>query len=403
MPDPEKIATPVAKPTAARPRATVAIAFVQGMLAGLRARENINNPPQSRRGAEKTQREALGLNRFLCDTSAPLRLCGEFEDFSSQSLNAERLLEAAGIAPAELDAPSARVPVERYAALYNLINHELDDEGFGLFSLPMRCGSFEFLCRSVITAPTLAEAVERSARFLRLVLPDFDVSLERDQREARLRIVETRPLSIGRVFAFEWLLRLLHGLSSWLIGRNIVLETVAFPYPRPLHADDYALIFTARSTFAADTSGGMLVATFAANLLDLPIRRDEAALQTFLVGSPGKLTMLYRRDREMVLRVRNCLRDALPDAMPLAEVARTLHLSPRTLHRRLEDEGSSFQAIKDALRRDLAISRLDKTKQPLAQIAADLGFADPSAFYRAFVSWTGMAPAHYRRRLKSST
>ena len=351
---PDNFASASDIPVATRPRATVAIGFVHGMLAGL-----------VHRG----------------DDPAPL-------------------LDAAGIATAAIDDHTARVPVERYAALYNLLNHRLDDEGFGLFSVPMRCGSFEFLCRSAITAPTLEEAVERAARFLRLVLPDLSVTLQRDHGAAQLCIVETRPLAIGRVFAFEWLLRLLHGLSSWLVGRSIVLDAVAFPYPRPAHADDYALIYTAQSTFAEDAHGGTLVATFATNLLDLPIRRDEAALQAFLVGAPGKLSMLYRRDREMVLRVRNSLRDALPEAIPLAAVARELHLSPRTLHRRLEDEGSSFQAIKDALRRDLAINRLAKTQQPLARIAADLGFADPSAFYRAFVSWTGMAPAHYRRRLR---
>jgi AraC-like DNA-binding protein len=362
MPNPENVARSVANLAASRPRATVAIGFVQGMLAGL---------PRSGHAA------------------APL-------------------LVRAGIAPQVLDDPAARVPVERYAALYNLINHELDDEGFGLFSAPMRVGSFEFLCRSVITAPTLTDALERAARFLHVVLPDFVVTLKRDGGEARLSIAEAQPLHTGRVFAFEWLLRLLHGLSSWLVGRAIVLDAVSFPYPRPGHADDYALIYTARSSFDAETSGGTnaealvtpLVATLAANLLDLPVRRDEAALQTFLIGAPGRLTMLYRRDREMVLRVRDCLRDALPEAKPLAAVASALHLSPRTLHRRLEEEGSSFQAIKDALRRDLAINRLAKTQQPLAQIAVDLGFADASAFYRAFVSWTGMAPAHYRRRLQ---
>jgi AraC-like DNA-binding protein len=347
MPYPENIAN-------SRPRASVAIGFVRGMLAGL---------PRSGHSA------------------APLLL-------------------RAGIAPGVLNDPTARIPVERYAALYNLINQELDDEGFGLFSAPMRVGSFEFLCRSAITAPTLAIALERAARFLRIVLPDFTVMLDRDQGEARLTISESRGLDTGRVFAFEWLLRLLHGLSSWLVGRAIVLDAVAFPYPRPEHADDYALIYTANSRFDSSFDATQLVARFAANLLDLPIRRDEAALQTFLVGAPGKLTMLYRRDREMVLRVRDCLRDALPEARPLADVANALHLSPRTLHRRLEEEGSSFQAIKDALRRDLAINRLAKTQQPLSRIASDLGFADPSAFYRAFVSWTGMAPTHYRRQLK---
>ncbi len=345
---------------AERPRATVAIGFVQGMLAGL----------------------------------------------PRQGLDALPLLERVGIAASDLDNLAARIPVERYAALYNLLNNELDDEGFGLFSWPMRCGSFEFLCRSILTAPTLAEAIARSARYLRLVLPDLAVSLQRERDCAQLCIVETQTLCIGRVFAFEWLLRLLHGLCSWLVGRGIVLDSVRFPYPRPAHADDYALIYTANSLFLtsadAATPETTLVASFAANLLDLPIRRDEAALQNFLIGAPGKLTTLYRRDREMVLRVRNSLRDALPNAVSLAEVARQLHLSPRTLHRRLEDEGSSFQAIKDALRRDLAIGKLAKTSQALADIAADLGFADASAFYRAFVAWTGMAPAHYRRRLREA-
>lgn len=362
MPYPEKTAKEMTRERAkkatssatlpAPARATVAIAFVQGMLAGL---------------------EHAGR-----DTA--------------------RLLEGAHIAAQVLNDPGARIPVDRYADLYNRINSELDDEGFGLFSMPIRSGTFEFLCRSTITAPTLAEAIERSIRFLRLLLPDLGVRLDIHPEQACLSIVENRPLVIGRVFAFEWLLRLLHGLFSWLVGRSIVLDSVAFPYPRPDHAEDYALIYTAHSTFDADR----LTAVFAANLLDLPIRRDEAALQSFLDGAPGKLTTLYRRDREIVLRVRNALRDALPTSSSLAEVARTLNLSPRTLHRRLEAEGSSFQAIKDALRRDLAINRLAKTRQTLAAVAAELGFTDSAAFYRAFVRWTGIAPAHYRRRLQTA-
>jgi hypothetical protein len=88
------------------------------------------------------------------------------------------LLERAHIAAQVLGDPSARIPVDRYADLYNLINSELDDEGFGLFSVPIRSGTFEFLCRSTITAPTLAEAIERSIRFLRLLLPDLGVRLD---------------------------------------------------------------------------------------------------------------------------------------------------------------------------------------------------------------------------------
>jgi AraC-like DNA-binding protein len=343
-----------------RSQATVAMGFVTGMLAGM-ARRNIDPSP------------------LLVETQI------------------------------DIADTARRIPIDRYAALYNRINRELDDEGFGLFAQPMRSGSFEFLCRGCLSAPTLAEALQRASRFLHLVLPDLAVDVRRTQGRAELVIRETRKLAdapddAGRVFAFEWLLRLLHGLSCWLAGRGIGLDSVIFPYRKPAHFADYALIFTEDSRFAPTVPGGKgtLVASFNANLLDLPVRRDETALTAFLDGAPGKISMLYRRDREMVSRVRDLLRLALPDSLGLDEVAARLHLSPRTVHRRLEEEGSSFRGIKDALRRDLALARLAKTRDPIAEVAADLGYADTSAFYRAFVEWTGMAPAHYRQRLASS-
>ncbi|AXS78781.1 AraC family transcriptional regulator [Dechloromonas sp. HYN0024] len=340
----------------ARTQATVAMGFVTGMLAGL-ARRQIDPLP---------------------------------------------LLRATYIDIADT---ASRIPIERYAALYNRLNHQLDDEGFGLFAQPMRLGSFEFLCRGCLSAPTLAEALSRASRFLHVVLPDLAVSVRRAQGRAELVIAETRKLADnpddpGRIFAFEWLLRLLHGLSCWLAGRGIGLDSVIFPYRRPAHSADYPLIFTEDSRFAPTVPGGVgtLIASFNANLLELPIRRDEAALSTFLDGAPGKITTLYRRDREMVIRVRDLLRAALPDTLSLDQIADRLYLSPRTIHRRLEEEGSSFRGIKDALRRDMALARLTKTSDPITKVASDLGYADTSAFYRAFVEWTGMAPVHYRRK-----
>ena len=308
------------------------------------------------------------------------------------------LLTAAGI---ELADSATRVPVDRYALLYNFVIKALEDEGFGLLSEPMRPGAFEFLCRAMLGAADLAEALQRAVRFLAMVLPDLAVTIARFEQRAELRILETRPLGLGRddparVFAFEWLLRLLHGLSCWLVGRGLALDAVRFPYERPAHADDYALVYTEHSAFG----GEVLFAQFRANLLDLPLRRDETALTAFLDGAPGKISMLYRRDREAVFRVRDLLRDALPQSLSLEEIAERLHMSPRTLHRRLEDEGSGFRAIKDAIRRDIALSRLTKTNQPIATLASDLGYADTSAFYRAFVGWTGLSPEQFRRRLR---
>ena len=299
---------------------------------------------------------------------------------------------------------ASRIPVDRYTTLYNRIIADLDDEAFGLFDTRMRPGSFEFLCRGMLGAPSLADGLDRARRFLSIVLPDLAVSIERGSDRAELRITEAAPLMAGpddpaRVFAFEWLLRLIHSLSCWLVGRGLALDSVDFPFSRPAHADDYTLVYTERSSFVG---GSRLTARFNATLLDLPIRRDEAALASFLEGAPGRISMLYRRDRATVLRVRDLIRDALPASLSQDEVASRLHMSPRTLHRRLDEEGASFRSIKEALRRDIALARLTKTRQPIARVAADLGYADTSTFYRAFTSWTGLSPERYRKQLANS-
>ncbi|HEX4942780.1 MAG TPA: AraC family transcriptional regulator [Usitatibacteraceae bacterium] len=334
-------------------RATVAAGFVTGLLSGLAAR---------------------GIDRAV-------------------------ILREAGIRPAAIAGPRSRVPLPAYAALYDAAIRASGDEGFGLFELPLRPGTFEFLCRAVIGSRRLDEALDRASRFLALVLPQLHVAIRRDGETARLTIAEVRrlrpdPADPRRVFAFEWLLRLLHALACWLAGRNLALDAVSFPYPRPAHAADYSLIYTEHSSFGAEA----LVATLDAALLELPVRRDDTDLAAFLDGAPGKITMLYRRDRELARSLRAILADALPQALDLAQAARELHVSPRTLHRRLQDEGANFRAVKDALRRDLALARLAKPGMSVARIAADLGYSEPSAFFRAFQGWTGEAPSAWRRR-----
>ena len=322
----------------------------------------------------------------------------------ARGLDTAALLRAAGIAPATLRRRGARVPIGSYAALYNLTVQALGDEALGLLSHPMRPGAFEFLCRSALGRGSLQAALERAARFLGLVAPELRVAVGRRRGTAMLTIAEAgaprlRRDDPRRVFAFEWLLRLLHGLACWLAARPLPLDSVRFPYRRPRHAADYALIYAEHATFDAPA----LVASFDAALLDLPVRRDEADLPAFLEGAPGKIAMLYRRDREAVRAVREHLAHRLAGGSSLEGAAAALGMSPRTLHRRLAEEGASFRGVRDALRREAALARLERTGDTIAAIAADLGYAEPSAFFRAFVGWTGRSPSAYRQLNQGKT
>jgi AraC-like DNA-binding protein len=112
--------------------------------------------------------------------------------------------------------------------------------------------------------------------------------------------------------------------------------------------------------------------------------------------------MLYRRDREMVRRVRELLGKELAAAPRLESCARALEVSERTLHRRLAEEGSSFRAIREELRRTRALAMVETTRKRIADIAAELGYSEPSAFFRAFHAWTGEAPSARRRRARGA-
>jgi hypothetical protein len=180
----------------------------------------------------------------------------------SRGLDADGLVIAAGLPASVAKAADARVPIADYVTLYNTVARELGDEGFALFSVPLRRGTFEFLCRAMLGSRDLGEALDRAARFLRVVLPDLRVTVVRDGPHATLEIAEVfklRPLANDpcRVFAFEWLLRLLHGLASWFATRPVALLAVRFPYARPRHAADYALIYTEHASFGGES----LVAT----------------------------------------------------------------------------------------------------------------------------------------------
>ena len=81
----------------------------------------------------------------------------------------------------------------------------------------------------------------------------------------------------------------------------------------------------------------------------------------------------------------------------LGQYTNALHFSVRTLARKLQAEGTSFQAIKDELRRDVAIQLLTQSRLAVAQIGLRVGFEDATCFQRAFRQWTGSAPGAYRK------
>jgi AraC-like DNA-binding protein len=136
--------------------------------------------------------------------------------------------------------------------------------------------------------------------------------------------------------------------------------------------------------------------SFDAQYLALPLRRDERSLRAMLQRALPLTVRPYHRDRLLAQRVREHLRNDGPGATA-ATVATALHLSARSLHRQLADEGVTLQALKDEVRRELAIEALTRTSRPVKQVAEAAGFSNEKSFARAFRQWTGQTPGAFRR------
>ncbi|SIT46903.1 Transcriptional regulator, AraC family [Paraburkholderia ribeironis] len=311
----------------------------------------------------------------------------------SRGLDALPLAEAAGIAAPMLASPKSRVSSAQYGALWVAIARALDDEFFGQDSHRMKCGSFIAMTQTALSARNGAQALARAVGFMRLVLDDLGVRIETDAQRVRLRFVERDGAPAPAMFAYATYFILVYGLVCWLVGRRIPLLEARFRCAEPPAVHEYRLMFCDQMRFDAAESYVDLAPAF----LELPVVQTTRSARPFLRDAPGSFIVKYRNAGSLAARVRKTLR-ALPMAgWPAADqMAARLHVAEATMRRHLKHEGYTYQSIKDDLRRDIAIGELQGTARTIADIASAVGFAEPSAFHRAFRKWTGMRPTDYR-------
>lgn len=302
-------------------------------------------------------------------------------------------LTDAGIAPELLQQASARVTADQYAELFRLLTEQFDDELLGFLSRPLRRGSFALTARSALGARNLEMAIRRVARTFCLLQDDVVLEPVREGPLAGLTLRFTDSSTERPTFLHESLLRVLWRLLAWLAGGQLPAARFDFAFKSPLHVGSYGKVFPAPLQFEQARSAFWFDA---ARLRD-PMRRDETALRAFLAHAHTHVIVPKRGDDLFSARVRRHLQQTQPAWPDLAATADALHMSSPTLQRRLASEGASFQALKDELRRDVAIVRLNTSSVRLAALAYELGFTDSAAFQRAFKGWTGSAPGAYRR------
>ena len=306
-------------------------------------------------------------------------------------LACDLILRQAGIQPAVLVEPRARIAPEQFARLMQLLWEALDDEYLGFGRQPSKRGTFAMMCHAIIHCHSLEKALGRGALFYSLFPEAPAISIQREGDWARLS-VDDSTLWDPDHFLVESLLVIWHRLGSWLIGQRIRLEQATFSYSRPEHGAEYDLLFPCPLTFGTEQSSLL----FHSRYLSMPLLQDERTLKHLLERSPADLLSRPDDGDSLSSRLRRLLSRDSANWPDLEAVAAHMHISPQTLRRHLREEGTSFQELKDQLRRDIAIYHLGRADLSLQQIAEQLGFSEPSAFHRAFKKWTGLTPGAYR-------
>lgn len=296
---------------------------------------------------------------------------------------------------ADLTDPDIRVPEASVEAAWRLAATMTGDATIGVHvaeSLPR--GALDLVEYAFRSSVSLAVGLERLARYGR-VLSDRVAARMEARGEGLLLLVRdigSTALHAGRA---EFALAAALKFSREATGEHIAPVQVCFAHPAPEDDSECRRFFCGPVRFDAGSNAMILSTEDAAR----PMQSADEALASIVRRRLDKL--LGERDGNdagpLSGRVRRMLVDHLGEMSLTPDVsARALAVSRRTLSRRLADEGTSFRAILDDVRREFACALLQDGSLSIADVAFFLDYSEPAAFNRSFRRWTGQTPRAFR-------
>ena len=298
-----------------------------------------------------------------------------------------------------LSDPDARLPHATAIGLWKAAGELTNDPDLGLHAAEMiRPGQFGTLDYALRTSANLGEAFTRLAAYHR-VFHDaaevrFEIEYDRGILSHHLPLPGGAPRLVSEFVLGAWLVT-----SRQATGIDLAPLAVCFPNAEPADTSEHFRVFRCTLKFGQNRSELILSREF----LDLPLLKADPVLQDILNAQVVALLDQLPKALGTTDTVRRFVVEELSNGQPrLEQLARRLHMSLRTLHRKLEQEGTSFRFILAEVRRELAMRHVSERRLAIGEIAFLLGFSEVSAFHRAFKHWTGRAPSAFRAAQKIS-
>jgi AraC-like DNA-binding protein len=244
-------------------------------------------------------------------------------------------------------------------------------------------------------APSVREACRRFVRYGSLLSEVHVFALEEHDSSAALVQRSPAAPSVGGRHPNEMFAAIIVRLVCELIEAPEAIRLVAFAHPAPPDVSEQDAFFRCAVLFGR----GENRIEFDRSLLDRPIKGADDALLAVLDEQAERIVAERVAVSDAVSRVRQQIRTAVKNGQPTLElVATAMRVSPRTLQRRLTAEKTTFNALVDHVREELARAYIVNPRLALGEVAYLLGFSEISAFSRAFKRWTGSTPAAFRAR-----
>ena len=315
------------------------------------------------------------------------------DGFARLSLDLDAVLRALPEVPA-LDAvlPSATL-ADVFDAAWTAAVERTGDTAIGLRMTPRQpmlgMGGMGHL---VLAAPDIRGALQLLSRYTGVISPTTAVGLDVDGRGCRVsvRVSSGRRSPVQQRFDFM-AATILQGIR-WICGEPVAPRCVHHPFAAPADPTPWRETFDCELRFGAPE----FVLEFAPEVLDLAMPTADPTIADLSEQLATRL--IQQQGGSLIARVREHIARELARGDPRREqVAAALHLSERTLQRRLAEAGSSFHDLVDDTRREMAQRYLQAGTATPTEIAFALGFADPSNYYRACRRWFGKPPGEVRQ------
>ena len=320
-----------------------------------------------------------------------------FAKMEELGLSPSAVLRRAGLPQSFLDQPRVLLKTSELFALWRALGEVSDNPAIGLLlGTETKTERFHPVSLAALSTENFGTAVKQMARYKQLTCPE-EIAQQMDEEEWSIRFRwlladEVEPPVLIEC-AFAWVLSVArHGT-----GTRLSPVRVEFVQPRP-HVKTIERYFGCPVVCGAAHNA----IVFRAADAQRPFVTRNAELLAMLAPQFEEELKRENGDENFVERVRIAIQQKLTGQRPTIEdIANALHISSRTIQRRLQDEGSSFQRVLEEARHQLARQYLNNSVLELNEAAYLLGYNDSNSFVRAFRTWEGVPPGRWREEQRA--